>query len=165
MKTKHVYLVENLDEAAQAVGAARHAGLSDDDIALVARHDIQMDSIPESMLDSRTDFAPAALQGAALGGATGLVAGLIAIAIPPIGMTLIGAAAVAGVGALAGTWSSAMMGSALPDPVRRKFEAEVESGRILVVIDGEDEQLNAAGTGIVAVGGTRMPFEETSALS
>lgn len=165
MNTKHVYLVENLDDAAKAVGAARRGGIAEACIALVARHDIELDAIPEGMLDSGTDFAPAALQGAAVGGATGLVAGLIAIAIPPIGMTLIGAAAVAAVGALAGTWSSAMMGSALPDPVRRKFEAEVESGRILLVIDGEDEQLNAAGAGIVAVGGIRMPFEETSALS
>ncbi|PZO10510.1 MAG: hypothetical protein DCF27_02450 [Lysobacteraceae bacterium] len=165
MNTKHVYLVENLDDAAKAVGAARRGGIAEDGIALIARHDIELDAIPEGMLDSRTDFAPAALQGAAVGGATGLVAGLIAIAIPPIGMTLIGAAAVAAVGALAGTWSSAMMGSALPDPVRRKFEAEVESGRILLVIDGEDEQLNAAGTGIIAAGGIRMPFEEASALS
>jgi hypothetical protein len=108
---------------------------------------------------------PAALKGAAAGGATGLVAGLIAVAIPPIGMTLAGAAAVAAVGALAGTWSSALMGSALPDPVRRKFEAEIESGRILVVIDGEDEPLVIAGAGIIVAGGTRMPFEETSALT
>jgi len=165
MKTKHVYLAENLDEAAQAVGAARRAGIADDDIALIARHDIELDAIPEAMLDSRTDFAPAAMRGAAVGGATGLVAGLIAVAIPPIGMTLIGAAAVTAVGALAGTWSSALMGSALPDPVRIKFEAEIESGRILLVIDGEDDALAAADAGIVAAGGARMPFEETSALS
>ncbi len=165
MKTKHVYLVQTLDEAAEAVGAARHAGVDDDDIALIARHDIELDAIPEGMLETRTDFAPAAMKGAAMGGATGLVAGLVAVAIPPIGMTLAGAAAVAAVGALAGTWSSALMGSSLPDPVRRKFEAEIESGRILVVIDGEDETLETAGAGIVAIGGTRMPFEETSALS
>jgi hypothetical protein len=165
MKTKHVYLVQTLDEAARAVAAARHAGIDDEDIALIARHDIELDAIPESMLDSRTDFMPAALKGAAAGGATGLVAGLIAVAIPPIGMTLAGAAAVAAVGALAGTWSSALMGSALPDPVRRKFEAEIESGRILVVIDGEDEPLVIAGAGIIVAGGTRMPFEETSALT
>jgi len=165
MKTKHVYLVENLDEAAGAVGAARRAGISEDDIALIARHDIELDAIPEGMLDSRTDFAPAAMRGAAVGGATGLVAGLIAVAIPPIGMTLVGAAAVAAVGALTGTWSSALMGSALPDPVRIKFEAEIASGRILVVIDAEEEQLDSAGAGIVSVGGTRMPFEEVSALS
>jgi len=165
MKTKHVYLVQTLDQAAHAVGAARSAGIGDDGIALIARHDIELDAIPEGMLDARTDFMPAAVKGAAMGGATGLVAGLIAVAIPPIGMTLAGAAAVAAVGALAGTWSSALMGSALPDPVRRKFEAEIESGRILVVIDGDEEQLVAAGAGIIVVGGIRMPFEETSALT
>ncbi len=165
MKNKHVYLVETLAEAREAVGVARRAGFGDNDIAMIARHDIELEAIPESMLDSGSDFAPAAMKGAAMGGATGLVAGLVAVAIPPIGMTLVGAAAIAAVGALAGTWTSAMVGSSLPDPVRRKFEAEIESGRILVVIDGEDEQLAAAEAGIVALGGARMPFDGISALS
>ena len=107
MKTKHVFLAQDVDVAANAVGSLRGAGIADDDIALIARSDLEMQVIPEEFRESRTDFMPAALKGALGGGATGLVAGLVAVAIPPLGVTLAGAAAITAVGAAAGTWSAA----------------------------------------------------------
>jgi uncharacterized membrane protein len=165
MKRKHVYLVDDLSEARAAVTAARRAGATDDDIALIARNDIEMEVIPEDRRNASTDFVPAALKGAVGGGTVGLLAGLIAAAIPPLGVTLAGAAAIAAAGAAAGTWSSALIGSALPDPVRRRFENEIQAGRILVVVDAPEESIALIDSSVQATGATLMPFEEPSALT
>ncbi|HEY5781329.1 MAG TPA: hypothetical protein VIT66_05580, partial [Lysobacter sp.] len=72
------------------------------------------------------------------------------------------AAAVAG--AVVGCWASALVGSSLPDPIRRKFDAEIQAGSILVVIDAEREQLDAAEPSILLAGATTLPYEQTTAL-
>ena len=43
----------------------------------------------------------------------------------------------------AGAWSSALAGSALSDPIRRQFEQEIAEGRILLLVDCEDEAFGA----------------------
>jgi hypothetical protein len=165
MKTRRVYSTPDLAHARSAMDAAREAGVTDEDLSLIARHDIEQDEIPERRKDEHTDFKPAAVRGFAEGGATGLVAGLVGMAIPPLGVTLAGALAVTAAGAVVGAWTSALMGASAPDPVRRKFEAEIEAGRILVVVDGEGEAGKRADTAIVATGATALPFEQLTALS
>ncbi|HZF97340.1 MAG TPA: hypothetical protein VEY92_03675, partial [Pseudoxanthomonas sp.] len=113
------------------MAAARDAGLSDDCLSLVARADIEMDSLPDHSREAPTDFKPAAVRGAAAGGATGLLAGLAAVAFPPLGITLAGAALMTVGGAALGTWVAALVGSTVEDPVRRKFEDEIGAGRVL----------------------------------
>ena len=125
-------------QPAVALDAARAAGLENDNLSLIARADIELDSIPDELKDAATDFMPAALRGAATGGGAGLVAGLAALAFPPLGVTLAGAALLTAGGAAVGTWVSSLVGSTVEDPVRRKFEGEIAAGRILVVIDAEE---------------------------
>jgi hypothetical protein len=64
-----------------------------------------------------------------------------------------------------GTWSSALVGASLPDPIRQKFEDEIKAGNILVVIDAEPELLARAEPAMVAAGATPLPYEATSALA
>ncbi len=164
MKTRHVFSTPDLETAKSVMTAARRAGIEDHDILLVARADIQLDVIPGERQEADSDFIPAALRGAGYGGAAGLLAGLVAVVVAPIGLTLAGAGAVALAGALVGSWASALMGSSLPDPVRRKFEDEIHAGNILVVIDATKEALAGAETAIVDAGAVALPFEATTAL-
>jgi hypothetical protein len=143
MKSRRVFSTETVSAAREAIAAACRSGVEDQDISLVARSDIELEAIPERHKESETDFRPAAIKGASIGGATGLLAGIAAVVIPPFGVTLAGAAVMTVLGAAVGTWSAALMGSGLPDPVRRKFEDEIEAGRILVVLDAEDDRLPA----------------------
>ena len=83
MKTRHVFSTPNLETAQAALAAAREAGVEDNDLLLVARSDIELESIPDNRQEADTDLMPAALRGAGYGGATGLLAGLVAFAIPP----------------------------------------------------------------------------------
>jgi hypothetical protein len=165
MKTRRVYSTPDLVQARQALAVARKAGIANEDLSLIARHEIELDAIPESRKDEHTDFMPAAVRGVAQGGATGLVAGLVAIMIPPLGVTIAGALGVTAAAAVMGGWVGALTGSAAPDPVRQKFEGEIEAGRILVVVDGEGEEGQRADAAILATGATALPFDKPTALS
>jgi hypothetical protein len=165
MKVRHVFSTPDLATAQEVMNAARGAGLNDDDILLVARSDIELDEIPNDRKEADTDLIPAALRGAGYGGAAGLLAGLAAIVITPIGLTLAGAAAAAVAGALVGSWASALVGSSLPDPIRRKFDDEIQAGRILVVLDGDKEFLDRIEPQIAIAGATHLPYEASKAMA
>lgn len=167
MKTRHVFSTPDLVSAQAAMDAAREAGIDDHDILLIARSDIELESIPNERKEADTDLMPAALRGAGYGGAAGLLAGLAAVVITPIGLTLAGAAAAAAAGAMVGCWASALMGSALPDPIRRKFDAHIRAGRILVLIDGDREVLARAEARVLAnvADAQVLPFDALKAMA
>ena len=71
MKTRRVYSTPDIKSARAALSAARQAGIPDEDLSLVARHDIELDVIPEDRKEDHSDFMPAAVRGLAQGGATG----------------------------------------------------------------------------------------------
>ncbi len=165
MKTRKVYSADSLARAQRAVQAARDAGIDEAGLSLIARSDIELERIPEQQKEASTDFKHAAMRGAGFGGATGLLAGLVAAVVPPLGITLAGVALTTLAGAAVGTWASSMVGASLPDPVRRKFEDEIESGRILIVIDAEGETLAQVEAALQQAGAIHLPYEEPSALS
>ncbi|WP_372016338.1 hypothetical protein [Pseudoxanthomonas sp. 10H] len=166
MKTRRIYATPNLAAAQAALAAARDTGIDLHSLSLIARSDIEMEAVPDELREAHTDTVPAALRGAAGGGAVGLVAGLIAVAVPPLGITLAGAGLMAAVGALVGSWSSALVGASIPDPVRRRFEETIEAGQILLVVDAEDEaEATRAEAAILRAGGTALPYESATAVS
>ena len=166
MKIRHVFLAENLAVAKLCVDAARRNGLGDNDISLITQPDVELDRVPENLKDDdASDFGPAAVRGAVGGGTVGLLAGLIGAAIPPLGITLVGAAFLGVAGAAVGTWSSALMGSAIPSEVHRKFEHHIREGEALVVIDAAEEQMPAIESALAAAGAHKVDFEAPTALS
>lgn len=136
---RHIYAFDSADAARSAVTLLRRQGVDDNCISMIARTDIELEKIPKHLLDASTDFVPALGRGAALGGITGLFAGIVAMAVPALGIAIGGPALIAffAGGALVGTWASALVGSAIPDEVRRKFEEQIEAGHVLVVIDSK----------------------------
>ena len=166
MKIRHVFLAENLAAAKQSVDAARRLGLADGDISLITQPDVELERIPENLKDDdASDFAPAAVRGALGGGTVGLLAGLIGAAIPPLGITLVGAAFLGVAGAAVGTWSSALMGSAIPSEVHRKFEHHIREGEALVVIDAEAARMAEVEAAFASTGVHKVDFEAPTALS
>ena len=164
MRKRHVFSTPDLSVAQRAVDAARAAGVADDCISLIASSDIEMDAIAPDRLDVSTDAVPAAVRGVGAGAVVGLVAGILAVAIPAIGITVAGAGLLTLLGAAVGGWSSALAGASFPNAVRQKFESEVEAGRVLVVVDDEATNVDRLKRAMEAVGATQLPFEETSAL-
>jgi len=165
MKHRHIHACRDLEQASAALAAAREAGVEQDDLSLVARADIEIEQLPDSLLEARKDSVPAALRGVAGGGAVGVVAGLLAVAVPPLGITLAGGALIAATGALMGGWAGSLVGTTVEDPVRRQFEEAIEAGRILVVVDAEPELLQATDVAIARTGATPLPYDAPSVVS
>jgi hypothetical protein len=165
MKTRHVFSTPDVETARTVMQSARAAGIPESDISLIARSDIELEAAPEQHKEAGSDFYPAALRGVVCGGAVGLLAGLVAVAHPPVGSPVAGVAGLPLAGALTGGWTGALAGAAVPDPVRRKFEGEIEAGRILVVLDGDKELLARAEPALVRAGGKPLPFDTPTALT
>jgi hypothetical protein len=165
MKIRHVFSTKDVAAAEVAVNVLRKAGISDDEISLIASHAIENQSIPDGLQETGGDFSRGGLKGLAFGGGSGLVFGLAAMAVPALGLTLVGAAAMALAGAAVGGWSGMLTGTAEPDPVRRKFESEIAAGHVLVVIDGDEQTLAGAKAALRAVDATPLPFESPTALT
>ncbi|WP_208543138.1 hypothetical protein [Marilutibacter alkalisoli] len=137
MKQHHAFCTRDMRHANEVIALARESGVPDDDIALIARSDIEILEVPNERKEADTDFMPAVLRGVLYGGLAGIVVGIVAMVILPMGMA--GLALMAAGGAVVGAWASGLMGSALPDPIRRKFKDEIDAGRVLVVIDADEE--------------------------
>ena len=165
MKTRHVYSASDLATAHAAMDAARRAGIDNEDVSLIARSDIELEAIPDDRKVVEGDFYPAAIRGVGGGAAAGLLAGLAAVAIPPLGITLAGVGVMTLAGAAVGGWATALAGSALEDPVRRRFEAEIAQGCILVVLDANKEMLERADPLVRQSGARPMPFNKPTVMS
>lgn len=165
MKTRHVFSTDDIHAARSAVVALRQAGLPDDNISLVARQDIENFQIPDDQQDTSGDFGRGGLKGALAGGGSGLLVGLVAVAVPALGITLAGAAAMTAAGAAVGGWMGLLTGTAEPGPVRRRFEDEIAAGHVLVAVDGEQDDLAKADAVLLDQGATLLPFDAPSAIS
>lgn len=165
MKKRHVFATPSVPVAESVVQTARQRGIDEECIRLEARSDIEIKRIDDDRKNVSMDFIPAAWHGSLMGAVAGFFAGLIMMYIPFFGISWGGLAALTVVGALVGTWASALIGSTLPDEVRRTFHDEIEAGRILVVIDAEPDAFTAIEPAIAEAGGIRLPFESTTALT
>lgn len=158
MNHREVYSTRDVAAARRALAALHMHGIKNDAISMVARADIELERIPNTLKEADTDAMPAAIRGMEIGGATGLLAGLVAVAIPPLGITLAGAVGIAAMSALVGGWASALMGSTVPDPVRQQFEAEIAAGRVLVLVDVPNEAREAVSDAMAEAGATRLNY-------
>lgn len=165
MKSRHVFSSPDLAAAEAAVNALRQAGVPDDDISLIARHDVENAAIADDRQDTSGDFGRGGVKGMLEGGGTGLLCGLVAVAVPAIGLPIAGAAAMVVAGAAVGGWMGMLVGTAEPDAARRKFHDEINAGRVIVAIDGEPEMLERADAVLRDMPAERLPFDEPTALS
>ena len=164
MMKRHVFATPDVATAERVEAEAIRQGIGRNRVFLEARRDIEIRRIDDDEKNVSMDIIPAAWHGTIYGAAAGLAAGLVAMYIPFFGVSLAGAGALAVVGALVGTWASVLIGSALPDEVRRTFAAEIDSGQVLVVIDAEAEEFERIEQALSLAGAVRLPFESTTAL-
>lgn len=165
MRKRHVFATPDVATAEAVRREARRLGIGKECIFLEARRDIEISDVDDERKNVSMDIIPAAWHGTMYGAAAGLVAGLLAMYVPYFGISLKGALALMVVGGLVGTWASVLMGSALPDEVRRTFAAEIEAGQVLVVIDAEPESFEQIEPALARAGAVRLPFETTTALT
>ena len=132
------FLSPSLESAKQVVNELLLARIPQNNVHVVANHAVTLDNLPEASVLENSDFIPALQKGAAVGGATGLLAGLVAVAFPPAGLVLAGgavlmASTLAGVGV--GAWASSLIGISTPSSRLKEFEEAVAKGQLLLLVD------------------------------
>lgn len=127
MKHRHVYALRDRATLENALAAARRCGVDDDDLAVVARHDIELQLDPETPVHDGTRI-------------TGLLAGLSAVTVP-FGVSIAGASLLAQLGDNLASWFPALNADA-NDDVRAAFHQRVEDGQLLLVVDAPPELHN-----------------------
>lgn len=131
------FLLPDTNSARSVVEDLLLRRVAEQQIHLVARSGTPLEDLPEANLAQKTDLIPSIERGVAIGGATGAIAGLVAIAIPPTGLVLGGGAilAMAVAGAGFGAWASSMFGISIPNSQIEQFEEAIERGEILMMVD------------------------------
>ena len=106
-------------------------------IHALAKDGIPLEGLQEASILQRTDFVHGAESGMVVGGAIGILAGMVAILFPPAGVNLqlVTILVTALIGAAFGAWVSSMVASSIPNSRLRTFEAGIQSGRVLMMVD------------------------------
>ena len=131
------FMVPDVDTANTVVDELLLKRVDDHHIHVVAKEGTPMGDLPEANLLQKSDFIPAMERGLAVGGITGVLAGIAAVTFPPAGLVL-GGGAILGTslaGAGIGAWISGMIGMDVPNSQIEKFEAAIEKGEVLMMID------------------------------
>ncbi|MGY6275515.1 DUF1269 domain-containing protein [Methylomonas sp. MgM2] len=137
------FLAPNIETTHKIVDELRSEGIADRHIHVLAKRDTPLGDLPEASVFEKTDFIPALERGAALGGTTGLLAGLVALRFagfaiaggPVLGVLMYGAT----IGAMMGGLAGLQVGNS-----RVKAYAEaIENGAFLVMIDIAMDRIDA----------------------
>lgn len=138
------FLAPDVDSARKTVDDLHARGVDDRHIHLVASSDTDLGALPEADALENSDLFPALKRGAALGGTTGLLAGLTAVSLPT-GLVLGGGAVLAltAAGAGTGAWASSLIGAGLHDREATEHEAEIRKGAVLLMVDVPREEVDS----------------------
>jgi len=140
---KLLFMVSDADIAKEVVSTLREQGLTDEDIGVLANDRTAIESLPDADMEDGSDVIPAFARGVVAGGATGLLAGVAALAFPPLGVVAGGAALVATTtlgGASFGAFTAALVGTSIDNSQLREYEEAIERGEILVIAEVPEER-------------------------
>ncbi len=124
-------IAQRVTEELEDVGIVRHhihaiAGISQD-----------IEDLPDASIWQKSELAHGIEQGIGLGGASGLLGGLLAVTFPPAGLVLGGGAVVAS--ALAGAGFGAVVSGLMKSHEHNhdldRFQKAIERGEILLLVD------------------------------
>lgn len=137
MRRRMYFLLPDLQTARQVVDELLLARIEEKHMHVLAKEGTAMENLPQATLLQKSDFVHGVEQGLAVGGATGVLAGLVAVTFPPAGLVLGGGAvlATALAGAGMGAWLSGMIATDVPNSQLKEFEEAVGNGQMLMMID------------------------------
>jgi len=131
------FLVPDLKTASTVTDELLLARIDERHIHVIAREGTELGDLPKASLLQTSDVIPAVERGLAVGGVTGILAGVAAVSFPPAGLVLGGGAilATALAGSGIGAWLSSMIGVDVMNSQIKQFEEAVSKGEILFLVD------------------------------
>lgn len=137
------FLVPNIETTHKIVDELRAEGIEDRHMHILAKRDTPLEDLPEASEFQKTDFIPALERGAALGGTTGVLAGLVALRFA--GFAIAGGP-ILGIlffGATIGAIMSGLAGLQVGNSRVKDYEDAIERGELLVMVDIPKDRIEA----------------------
>ncbi len=130
------FLIPDIETCRIVVRELEQASVEEKHIHIVAAADVSLEDLPEASLLQKSDFLAAVERGIPLGAVSGLLAGLVTLAVPG-GVALGGGALLAcmAAGAGVGSWMGSMVALDIPNSRHRDFQQAIDSGEFLMLID------------------------------
>jgi len=137
------FLAPNIETTRKIVDELRAEGIEDRHMHILAKRDTPLEDMPEASEFQKTDFIPALERGAALGGTTGVLAGLLGLRFA--GFAIAGGP-ILGIlffGATIGAIMSGLAGLQVGNSRVKEYEGAIERGELLVMVDIPKERIDA----------------------
>jgi hypothetical protein len=138
MRRRIYWLLPDLESAKRTMDDLLLARIAEQHMHFVAREDADMTGLHAANVLQTSDVVRAAQAGLVIGGGVGALLGVVAAVFFPIigdqpqwGMI----AVLAILGGAFGAWSSSMIGVSTPSSRLKRFEAAIEQGQILLMVD------------------------------
>lgn len=144
MKRRLYYLLPDAGSARKIMDDLLLARIGERQIHFLARPGTPMDGLHEANLLQTTDVVHGAQQGALIGAALGCALGLFLVyfVITNPNWQVATVFLAAGLGAGFGAWVASMVGASIPNSRHKAFEAEIEAGKILLIVDVPEHKVN-----------------------
>ena len=137
------FLAPDIETTHKIVDELRADGIEDRHMHILAKRDTPLEDMPEATEFQKTDFIPALERGAALGGTTGVLAGLVGLRFA--GFAIAGGP-ILGIlffGATIGAIMSGLAGLQVGNSRVKQYEEAIERGELLVMVDIPKERIDA----------------------
>lgn len=137
------FLAPDIETTHKIVDELRAEGIEDRHMHILAKRDTPLEDMPEASEFQKTDFIPALERGAALGGTTGVLAGLVGLRFA--GFAIAGGP-ILGIlffGATIGAIMSGLAGLQVGNSKVKQYEEAIEGGELLVMVDIPKERIDA----------------------
>jgi len=145
MRRRLYYLLPDSGSARRIMDDLLLARIEEKHIHFLARPGTPMEGLHEANVLQTTDVVHGAQQGALIGAALGCALGLFlvyfVITVPAWQVATVFLASAAGAGF--GMWTASLAGAAVPNSRHKAFEAEIEQGQILLIVDVPEHKVNA----------------------
>ena len=137
MRRRLYFLLPGVKVAKKVFKELLLARIEERHIHVMAKEGVSLQDLPEATMLQKSDAIHGVELGLIVGGATGTLAGIVAVLFPPSGLAMgLGVIlATAVVGAIMGVWISGMIAADVPNTRLRKFSRALEQGKVLVIVD------------------------------
>jgi hypothetical protein len=137
MRRRLYFILPDVESARRTADDLLLARVEDRRMRFLARRGTVLDPLHEAGYLDKTDMVHGAAVGLALGAVIGGLVGVMVVAYPPEGTSPQLVAVLIGMllGAPLGAWMASMAGAAVPNSRLGQFQADIEAGRVLMMVD------------------------------
>jgi hypothetical protein len=137
MRQRLYFLLPSVERAKDVFQQLLLARIEANHIHFIAKDGTALTDLPEASVLQKSDAIHGAAIGLLAGTLTGAAAGLIAMLYPPRGLAMgLGIVlAMSMLGAVMGVWVSGMIGADTPSTHLDAFRADIERGKVLMMLD------------------------------